>query len=134
MNHKYLFANGDLQDWLRARLGEARKAVQGIPPDTIVSVPEPDLMRELVDRYSVNPPRLNLGQPYSPGTRDIKVDISGDPYGAIRNRSRPFYVPGTRVEVRVPFDRDAELFRLRPSTFITVFSRGGVEGQELVVW
>jgi hypothetical protein len=123
----YLFANGELQDWLRARLREARKAAQAIPPDRVLGIPEPDLVRELVDRYSVNPPRLNLDQRYSPGAHDIRVSR------AILGHSRLVYVPGTRVEVRVPFDGDPELFHLRPSKY-TAPPRGRVEGQELVVW
>jgi len=133
MHYEYLFANGDLQNWLRARHRQACEAAQAIPPDRVLSVPEPDLVRELVDRYSVNPPRLNLEQRYSPGAHDTK-DVSGDWRRAIWDRSSPLYVPGTRVEVRVPFDGDPELFHLRPSRFTTVFPRGKVEGQELVVW
>jgi len=133
MGHEYLFADGELHEWLDARLRRAREATQAVPPDRVLIIPEPDLVQELMAQYGVSPPRLRLEARYSPGARDTKVDVSGDWRRAIWDRSGPFYVPGTRFDVRVPFDGDAQLFRLRPSTFTTVVPRGRVEGQELVV-
>lgn len=135
MNDNILFASGTLRDWLEeARLRQALAAVEAIPPDEVLARPESDFVQELVSRYRVNPPRLHLAKRYTPGAQDVKVDVSQDPFRAILDRSRPFYVPGTRVEIRVPFDGDPELFRLRPSSFTTIFPRGRVEGQELVIW
>ena len=35
----------------------------------------------------------------------------------IRDRSRPFYLKGTQVTVRIPFTGNRELYYCRPSTF-----------------
>ena len=43
----------------------------------------------------------------------------------IRDRSRPRYVPGTRITVRVPIGSNADLLKFRASRF---YSHGGVQG------
>lgn len=60
MRDKILFAKDDLGSWLRVRRKEALAATRAIPPDKVLSVPESDLVQELVDQYSVKPPRLKL--------------------------------------------------------------------------
>ncbi|MFA0753694.1 MAG: hypothetical protein IMHGJWDQ_001473 [Candidatus Fervidibacter sp.] len=134
MGRDELFNNGSLYDWLQARLRRAVEEASTIPEDRVLSVPEADLLEELVERYRVEPPVLHLDRRYTPGAQDVRIDVSQDPVRDIRDRSKPFYVPGTRVEVRIPFEGDAELFRLRPSTFTHDLPFGRVEGQELVVW
>lgn len=134
MGREVLFADGDLHEWLQARLRRAVEEASSIPAERVLGVPEADLLAELVERYRVDPPTLHVDRRYTLGAQDIPIDVSKDPSRDIRDRSRPCYVSGTRVEVRIPFEGDAELFRLRPSTFTTVFPLGRVEGQELVVW
>lgn len=128
-----LFANGDLRDWLRARLAEAMEAARSIAADRALAVPELDLVQELVDRYRVDAPRLRLEEAYSPGARDVRVDVSRDVARAILDPNRPYYVPGTRIEIHIPFDGHPDVFHLRPSSFSTVFPRGRVEDQTLII-
>jgi len=134
MYNDALFADGYLSEWLQARLDEALQAAREIPPDKALAVPEPDLVEELMDRYKVNPPQLFLEKKYSRGAQDVKVDVSKDRSRFIRDRSRPCYVPGTRIEIRVPFSGDPELFKYTPSNSTTMFPRARVEGMELVIW
>ncbi len=134
MGREVLFSDGNLYDWLRARLRRAVEEASAILGDRVLSVPEADLLEELVERYRVDPPVLHVDHRYTPGAQDVRIDVSQDPRRAIWDKTRPYYVQGTRYEVRIPFEGDAELFRLRPSTWRTVFPFGRVEGQELVVW
>ncbi len=134
MGRDLLFNDGSLNDWLQARLRRAVEEARSIPADRVLGVPEADLLEELVERYRVEPPVLHVDRRYTPGAQDVRIDVSKDPLRDILDRSKPFYVSGTRVEVRIPFEGDAELFRLCPNTFTTVFPFGRVEGCELVVW
>ncbi len=134
MGREVLFADGSLQDWLETRLRRAVEEASSIPAEQVLGEPEADLLGELVDRYRVGPPALHVDRWYTPGAQDVRIDVSKDPSRLIPDRSRPFYVPGTRLEVRIPFEGDAELFRFRPSTFTLVSPLGRVEGRELVVW
>jgi hypothetical protein len=100
-----------------------------ISPERALTVPEPDLVQELVNQYRVSPPRLNLEQSYTRGAGDARV-----PVRSFWGPNQLVYVPGTRFEIHVPFDGDPELFRLRPSTYTVKCPRGRVEGHELVIW
>jgi len=134
MGRDVLFNDGSLYDWLQARLQQAVEEASSIPADRVLGMPEADLLEELVERYRVEPPVLHLDRRYTPGAQDVRIDVSQDPQLAIWDRTRPYYVQGTRYEVRIPFEGEAELFRLRLSPFTNVFPFGRVEGQELVVW
>lgn len=134
MNQGTLFADGALNDWLKDQLRRAVEEASSIPADRVLGVPEPDLLEELMERYRVDPPAFHVDRRYTPGARDVRIDVSQDPLRAIWDRTSPFYVQGTRYEIRVPFDGNAELFRLRPSKWTNVFPFGRIEGQELVVW
>jgi hypothetical protein len=49
--------------------------------------------------------------------QEKKIDVSHDHSRTIFDRSRPFYIDGTRVEVEIPFSEDASLFQVQPTTF-----------------
>src|SRR5690606_22234509 len=51
----------------------------------------------------------------------------------IDDKSRPVMVPGERVEVRVPFEGEAELFYAQPNTWSSSPPRGVIEKNELVL-
>ncbi len=134
MGRDLLFSDGNLYDWLQAGLRRAVEEASSIPAERVLGVPEADLLEELVERHRVDPPVLHVDRRYTPGAQDVRIDVSQDPLRTIWDRTRPYYVQGTRYEVRIPFEGDAELFRLRPSTWSTVLPFGRVEGQEVVVW
>lgn len=67
--------------------------------------------------------------------RPVKIDVSRDPG---RYFSDPYSdlarnYPGERIVVHVPFEGDAGLFKLRPSSFTTVWPRGQVTSDELLL-
>lgn len=130
---EYLFSRAWLREWLEKRREMAVASVQTISPDRVLAVPVADLVQEIVAIYKADPPKLKLEERYTPGAMDVAIDVSKDPRRFVLDRIRPAYVPGTRIEVRVPFDGNSELFRLRPSRWTTVFPRARVEGQELVI-
>jgi len=47
---------------------------------------------------------------------ETKVDVSRDPMRMILDRSRPFYIPGTRTVIAVPCTGDPNFFHIRPQT------------------
>ena len=64
---------------------------------------------------------------------ETKIDVSRDPMRLIRDRSRPFYIPGTVVEVTVPFSGDSDAFKIRPKSLRTVLPSGKVNDSSLVI-
>ena len=52
---------------------------------------------------------------------------------AIFDRSRPVYIPGTKIEVSVPFTGEAEGFTIQPTTYSLNPPRGDVRGGTLIL-
>lgn len=89
-----------------------------------------ELAAELLEIYRVEPLELHWDSRYiSHG--DAKVDVSQDPIRAVYDRSRPAYVPGTRITLHVPFSGEADLFKAKPSRFMMVLPTGAVRDNEL---
>lgn len=129
-----LFNDGSLYDWLQDRLQQALEEANSISADQVLDIPEADLLKEMMERYQVEPPVLHLNLQYTRGAQDVRIDVSQDPQRVIRDRTRPYHVQGTRIEVRIPFEGEAELFRLCPNTSTINFPVGRIESQELVIW
>ncbi len=132
MGHNALFSERQLANWLRARLSEALQSADSVPPARLLNVGETELVEELLEEYKAVPPKLQMEHRYTTGAQDTSISIRGD-------RLRTAYygqheLKGTRVEVRIPFEGDAELFRFQPSRFSGRFPRGRVEAQEVLIW
>ena len=91
-----------------------------------------DLCNYFEEKFRINVPVLHEDR-IVVSQEEAKVDVSQDPMRFIRNRSQPFYIPGTLVEVTVPFSGDSEAFKIRPTTFTTTLPRGEINNNSLVI-
>ena len=48
---------------------------------------------------------------------ETQIDVSKDPLRAISDRSQPFYISGTEIEIIVPFTGDSQVFTITPTTY-----------------
>lgn len=127
-----LFVTHDLSATLRNTAQGVQKEVDGIDANRILNTAPEDLKQYLVKRYSVAPITLLRDQWYA-DHKETQVDISHDRMRWIEDRSRPFFVPGERVEVRVPFDGDPELFYASADRWSSNPPRAVIEKNELVL-
>lgn len=51
----------------------------------------------------------------------------------IRDRSRPAHAVGTAIDITIPFDGDAQMFRVRPNTFNSAPPRAIINNQSLLI-
>jgi len=70
----------------------------------------------LIEEFSINVPVLDEGKKHAL-TKETQIDVSGDPRRRIFDRSKPFYIGGTEVRVVVPFQGDAGVFEIQPTSF-----------------
>ena len=93
---------------------------------------EEDLVASIKDEYTLDMPELDESDIHIDYGEE-KIDVSQDPMRPFIDRSRPFYIAGTRVTFIVPFSGDPALFDIQPQGFS--FSLGGshakVVGSEL---
>ncbi len=85
-----------------------------------------DLSDYLVKKYRVDVPKLDRDGIVA-DQRETRIDVSRDPRRWIDDRSRPFYITGTEVEITIPFDGDETAFRVQPNTFSLNPPRGRVK-------
>ncbi len=126
MRHRrnYLFADGDLSATLRENLERVSPAIDRISRDQLLATPNADLVDHFVHELGVEP--LSLLEEHMGTTEgETQVDVSGDPNRFFGDeRTGPFYVPGHRIEISIPYTGDAMLWKLKPSSWKSVFPCG----------
>ena len=66
-------------------------------------------------------------------TAQAQVDVRYDRSRWMRDTGRPVLIPGERIEVRVPFEGEAELFYMRSNSCTSNPPRGEIQRNELVL-
>jgi hypothetical protein len=127
-----LFVTHDLDHSLRRTVQQMRQEVETLDENRLLNTAPDDLKRYLVEKFSVTPITLLRDQWYA-DYQDAPVDVRHDPMRWIDDRSRPAMVPGERVEVRIPFEGEAELFYAKANTSTMNPPRAVIEKSELVL-
>ena len=88
-----------------------------------------NLVSYVVDKFRIDVPELDEAN-MTVDQREEQRDVSGDPrrMAYYKDRGGPVHVTGTEVIVEVPFSGDAQMFKVRPSTYDTAPPRGEVRG------
>ncbi|MDP9974564.1 hypothetical protein J2W39_005833 [Variovorax paradoxus] len=115
-NKGLLFVTHDLDHSIRLTTEKMRQEVEGLDENRLLNTPPEDLKNYLVDKYSITPITLLRDQWYA-DYQDAPVDVRHDRMRWIEDRSRPAMVAGERVEVRIPFEGESELFYTKANTF-----------------
>jgi hypothetical protein len=127
-----LFCTHDLSQSLRNTTAAMHKEVESLDANRLLNTAPDDLRDYLAAKYRIEPIRLLRDYWYAE-TRETQVDVRYDPNRWIDDKSRPVMVPGERVEVRVPFEGETELFYAKADTFSMNPPRAAVEKNELVL-
>lgn len=127
-----LFVTHDLDHSLRSTILKMQQEIEALGENKLLNTAVDDLKQYLIEKYSVTPITLLLDQWYA-DHQDAPVDVRHDQMRWIDDRSRPAMVPGERVEVRIPFEGEAELFYLKANTFNMNPPRAAIEKNELVL-
>lgn len=127
-----LFVTHDLDHSLRSKIQQMQHEVETLDENRLLNTAVDDLKQYLIEKYSVNPITLLRDQWYA-DHRDAPVDVRHDQMRWIDDRSRPAMVPGERIEVRIPFEGEAELFYSKANTYNMNPPRALIERNELVL-
>lgn len=129
----YLFSSRDLRRVLEAHLEALRDEVTNLDGERLLNTAPADLVDYLVKKFTLAPLALRRAE-WSTSELETRVDVSGDPSRMFfPGRTGPFYVPGQRIEVYVPFDGEPELFYARPSQFTSNPPRAKIQGNTLIL-
>lgn len=129
-----LFYGTLLSDVLRANLEKVKENVDGISQNQFLHSSDEELVEHVFSIREVMPLVLHEDQKEM-DMQEVQVDVSRDFTRAIRDPSRPFFIPGVGVSVSVPFEGDAGLWKCQPSNFTlsppcacVKLSRDGISG------
>ena len=127
-----LFVTHDLDHSIQLTLQKMQQEVEGLDENRLLNTPPEDLKRDLVEKYGITPITLQRDQWYA-DYEDVPVDVRHDPMRWIDDRSRPVMVAGERVEVRIPFEGERELFYAKANTYSLNPPRAVIEKNEVVL-
>jgi hypothetical protein len=127
-----LFVTHDLDHAIRATMQNMRNEVEGLDENRLLNTPPEDLKRYLVEKHGITPITLLRDQWYA-DHEDTAVDVRHDRMRWIDDRSRPAMVAGERVEVRIPFQGESELFYAKANTFNLNPPRAVIENNKIVL-
>jgi hypothetical protein len=128
-----LFNSGYLRDALAQQAGRMSEEVKRAPEDHVLHADVDAWVAALAERWQVEAPELAPEEDwYQDEPQPIQVDVSHEHFmRAIADPSTPSYIDGYRAVVRIPFNGDAGIFQLQPSSYTLSPPRGTVRDSEL---
>ena len=128
-----LFYEKDLSALIRKCEAALKDEVEQWERNRILASSESDLVTYLVEKYTLDPPRLLRDKIHIDSEGEAKIDISRRHEYDVRDRNSSFLIPGSYVTVAIPFEGDGELFEFQASTFNTNPPRGRVSGSNVLI-
>lgn len=128
----YLFASRDLRELLDSRASAMQQEIEQLDANRLLNTSPTDLASYLVEKYTLEAPSL-CREEWSTSEQETQIDVRNEQNRLIRDRSRPCYVPGQRIEVEVPVEGEIELMYSRASTFSSSLPRANIRGRSLIL-
>lgn len=122
-------------DWFsveRHQENQLSKELSDIDGDRLLNTSTDDLCNHFEQKFRIDVPILREDEIIA-DQNEVDIDVSHDPMRAIFDRSRPYFIKGTEIEITIPFDGDAEAFKIQPSTYTSSPPRAEVRGQALIL-
>jgi hypothetical protein len=124
------YGKGNLSDAVASQERKLAEAAEVIPAEHALARSTDELAAELVEQFRIKPLDLDW-ESMTVSTADARIDVTDDPRRFIFADEGRVLVASTRFTFHIPFTGEADLFKLRPSTFSLSPPRGIVAEQEL---
>ncbi|WP_174522260.1 hypothetical protein [Sphingobium amiense] len=131
-NTDLLFCNVDWFSVERGQQAALENEIDAYHAERLLNTSDDALIEYFNSKYSMEVPELHT-ENITADQREVNIDVSQDHGRYIRDRSRPFHIAGTQIEVEVPFSGDGQFFRVQPTTFSMSPPRGQVRGNNLIL-
>ena len=126
-----LFHSYDLRQTIENQAQGLANGINSLSEKEVLNTSQEDMVTYLVEKWRINPLVIDesgIHMDYG----DAQIDVSSEFRRAIFDRSKPFYITGTRVTFYIPFTGDSDLFKCQPSTFSLSPPRATIRSNELV--
>lgn len=136
---KDLFSKKSLRDYLNRQQERVGETIRDISRDRVLQVPTSTLANEVYEECCIDVPTLPEDQQLQErvqisGPTDVEVDVSENRSRAIRGRSTPTHVEGTRINFEVYFAGDYRLFQCEPKTYSKTPPRASCVASDALVF
>jgi hypothetical protein len=131
MRLDYLFSDSDIYEYIENRKKQLSNAIQSLDQNYLLNSSEEDLIAALIDQFNINIPVILDNEIHIADYGETPVDVSRDLDRYISDRSRSFYLQGTKLTIVVPFEGDAQLFKISPNVYSTTKPIGRIIGNEI---
>ena len=128
----YLFCGADWFSVAESQRRTLQSEIDAIEGNRLLNTSVDDLCAFFEEKFTIDIPELHEDQIVA-DQQETQIDVSQESMRFIRDRSRPFHVAGTLVEVMVPFSGEPEAFTIQPTTYTTAPPRGEIRGSTLVI-
>ena len=126
----YLFTGPDWHSVDRHQREQMVAEIEKIDPDRLLKTSVDDLSIFFSDKHKIEVPVLDE-ENLVVDQREKQIDVSRDQNRYISDRSRPFYITGSEIEVEIPFTGEAEAFKIQPNPYTLSLPRASVRGNLL---
>lgn len=126
-----LFSKYDLYSKLQGQEEKIKNGVDEVPTKQLLESDVDETIATLVNKLRIEPIQI-LDDEITVEQSETKVDVSQDFMRGIDDRSKPFYINGTKITYYVPFSGERTLLECRPNHFNDNPPRAVIDGQELL--
>lgn len=127
-----LFSKHDLGASLQLKRQYLQSELESLDQNRFLNTSPADLANYFAQKYGCTAITL-LREQWSADVEEAQVDVRYDPRRWIQDKSRPFYMPGERTTIRIPFTGEPDLFHSRSNTWSSNPPRAIIEGNELIL-
>lgn len=129
-DEELLFNKNDMYSVCENQKQLLRDAIQEAPEQEFLEREERELIQTFAKRFDLSVPQV-LDDQIEQSQRPVQVDVSRDIRRHFLDPYRAHYMPGTQYTIHIPFEGEAVLFNVRPSSFSLSPPRGRINGHEL---
>jgi len=112
----YPFNIGDARSALDAVVEKVCKEISALDNQYVLKASPAELEQHFVDKATIQPLVLHIENQQIENHESTTVDVTHDFRRAVFPGRRAI-VPGTKIDISIPFDGDEQLWKFRPSTF-----------------
>ena len=114
------FSNGDSHTTFRAHVQAVIEGIRSLDNEYILSASLAELEAYYIDKVTLEPLILKVDEQYIAQQASTQMHVPSD-YGRVRFPRTQLNVPGTRLDVAIPYEGNQDLWRVRPSSFFLSF-------------
>jgi len=131
-NNDYLFIKYDLRRVVEAHEQAMNEEIDTIDGNRLLNTNFEELVNYFKEKYILVTPQLHEDK-ITVDQEESQIDVSGDPNRFIWDKSKPFYITGTKVDFYIPYEGDKDLFNCKPSTYTLNPPRGIITETDLML-